>query len=345
MVDPSGRELARPDDPHARAWGVEAPLLGVVVDHRGDRVGFHAGEVHQRVAFGARAIRPDPFSLRAQALEQVRELGHVLANPLAERDVDPAVAHAEGALSRESRGDAVACLARTCAAGEHANCPAVDLREMVDVEDVKGVRAEQLAHRLKPEVGEMLVVRRVELVPVDEVDHIGDFDDEDPPRSERDLDRPDELVNVVDVSEDVLRGDRHRPAVALDHLAGESGTPVFGDRGNASRGRLGGEISCGVHAEDLHAERPEARQEQAVVARDIECPIARWRARGAHGSRGELGAMVTEGLRGGAHVQVVPEHQVAIDHPRQLRQTASDAHLKGELRNRFGGRKLLFSEV
>src|SRR5207245_7842677 len=144
---------------------------------------------------------------------ELGERRHVPAHPGAEREVDSAVPDPECALSLEGFRDAAARLTLAGTAREDPEGDAVNVGEMLDVEDGQVVRAQELAHRMNGEIGEVLVVGRVKFVALDEVDHIRDLDDEDASRAERELDRLDELVDVVDMGQHVRRGDRRRSAV------------------------------------------------------------------------------------------------------------------------------------
>ena len=191
----------------------------------------------------------------------------------------------------------------------------------------------------------MLVICRVELVPLDEVDHVRHFDHDDSFRRERDLDRADELMNVVDVREHVGRGDRLGSTVALNDLGGDHGTPVFGHGWDSSGRRFGGEVPRRVHTDDAHAERAEAREQEAVVARDVQGQIAGRGGRRSYRRRRERRAVVAERLRRRAHVEVIAKHEIAIDDARELRETAADADLKRELGDRLGGREVLVLQI
>ena len=308
MIDRAVRELVRADDLHVRARCVEPPFLRVVVHDDGDRLRGRPREVHQGVPFRARPVRPDAPSLGAEPLDEIRKLRHVRPDALAEPEVHVGVGDPELAFVVEHRDHPVARRPLADTAREHADRPPVDLREALDVEDHQTVHAHELGERVQTEIREMLVIGGVEFVPPDEVEDVGDFDHQDPLRSEREPDRLDELVHVVDMREHVRRGHDARTAVPRDGVARDRGTPVLRDRGDAASGCFGGEVPGRIDAEDAHSEPAEAAQKQPVVARDVERPVAGGGAADAHGRRGELGAVIAKRLRRRADVQIVAEH-------------------------------------
>ena len=130
---------------------------------------------------------------------------HVRAGALSERDVYARIRDPELSLGLEERRDSLAWESLAGAADEYPDRAPVDLWETLHVEQGQAVSPHQLAQRLDTEVREVLVVDGVELVLFDEVEKIGDLDDEDPARGEGDLHGVGEFVEIIDVRKHVRR--------------------------------------------------------------------------------------------------------------------------------------------
>src|SRR6185503_21378289 len=136
----------------------------------------------------------------------------------------------------------------------------------------------------------------VELDALDEVENVWDLHHEDPVRVERDVERGDETVHVVDMTDDVLRRDDQWMALLADDAVRDVRAPVLGQGRDPARVRFGREIARWVDADDSQADLAEAREEETVVARDVQREVRARRLRVARDRLGELRAVRAQRL-------------------------------------------------
>ena len=185
---------------------------------------------------------------------------------------------------------------------------------------------EQLVERGDREVAQVLMVDRVELAVVDQIDQIGHLQDRDAVLFEQGRDALDQAVEVGDVGQHVV-GDDHvgAPALGLEpgrDLATEElveGRDPGADRGR--RRRLGR-----IDALDRDAALDEVAQKVAVVARDLDHQGARAQPL-ALDQLERVGARVRqEGARDRGEVRVVAaEQDLGADRLGDLNQRAGAA--------------------
>ena len=154
-------------------------------------------------------------------------------------------------------------------AGEDAQRAAVG-GDLLDIEQLEAVVAEDRLGGVEREVAEVLVVDGVELVLVDQPHDVGELHRQHTGRGERDLHAGDEVVEVRHLSEDVVAEEE----VGVAALGGQLVRQL--DAEEAHHGRhallLGGRGHVGrrFDAEDRDAGLDEPLEEVAVVARQLD---------------------------------------------------------------------------
>ncbi len=145
--------------------------------------------------------------------------------------------------------------------------------QLLDVEDDEAVRLEHATRSEEREVGEMLVVDRVELELVDEVLQVRELDGEHPVRLQHPSQALDEVVQPGNVAEDVV-GDDEVGVGVLTQLSGRGGAEEPGQRGDPTLDCDRGDIGGGLDAEDRDAAAIEVLEQVAVVARNLKDPAS-----------------------------------------------------------------------
>ena len=116
----------------------------------------------------------------------------------------------------------------------------------------------------------MLVVDRVELELLDQSDEMRHLDRRHPVRCEHDLDARDEVVQLRNLREHVVRDDEVGAATFRHERGGELRVEEVDDRLDACwRGRIG-DVRGGIDAERGNAPRDEVLKQVAVVRGQLE---------------------------------------------------------------------------
>ncbi|MNL07544.1 hypothetical protein D3C87_1282240 [compost metagenome] len=195
-------------------------------------------------------------------------------------------------------------LGRAVTAQIEPHRPAVD-RQVVDVHDLQPVRATDGLDRGDTEDRQMLVIDGVELVELDAGQGLRDLDDEGPLGGQQGLDPLHEAMQVVDVVQGVGGDDDLGRAVSGQDLArrvsGEIGVEDLDPPGT----RQLGDIGRRVHAQDLEPLILAGRQQQTVVAADVDHQLARRGDQFVAEPLGQGGEMPGHRGRGGRDVDVV----------------------------------------
>ena len=185
---------------------------------------------------------------------------------------------------------------------------------------------EQLIERRDREVAQVLMVDRVELAVVDQIDQIGHLQDRDAVLFEQGGDALDQAVQVGHVGEHVV-GEDHVGAPALGLEPGRELAAEEFDQGRYAgpdRGRRRG--LGGIDAQDRDAALDEVAQQVAVVAGDLDHqrvrpqPLALDQLEGIGARMGEQGA----GDRGEVGIRAV-EQDLGADRLGDLDQRAGAA--------------------
>ncbi len=142
--------------------------------------------------------------------------------------------------------------------------------EPLDVEDLESEEAEVVDEGFHCVLRDVLVVDAVELVLLDELECMRNLDDEHAVVVEQERHTQRERVEIADVMERVGRDDDLRRAVFLADLTGQLGREVLGDDLEALLARKLGDVPRRVDPEGPGARCVEEREEEPVIAADVD---------------------------------------------------------------------------
>ena len=197
---------------------------------------------------------------------------------------------------------------------------------MLDADQLHPVRREKPLQRQRRIVRQMLVIDVVEDAAADEVDAVAGLEREHAVGREQRPNALDQVLQVVDVREHVVRRDDRRRARASARSAPAS---VVGEERilgrDAGLGRAACLVACRIDAEHRKAAPLECPQQRAVVAADVDDERTLWRT-APLGERCGIGIeVIGQPQRDRGVVDVVAIEQLGIDDVRELQQRAVGA--------------------
>ena len=139
-------------------------------------------------------------------------------------------------------------------------------RQLVDVVQRQAVGGEDLFGRHEREVGEVLVVDRVELLLGHQTHEVRELDGDDPARLEQKLDAGHEVVDVWHLGQYVAAQHQVGLLAGGDQLAGSPPPEQLDHSRHPAGDRRLGDVLRGIDAEHWNALGDEELQEIAVVA-------------------------------------------------------------------------------
>ena len=198
-------------------------------------------------------------------------------------------------------------------------------REALDVAHHQAMRAEEPVERGEREVGEMLVIDRVEFAPIDEVADVRHLDHDQSARLQDATDAAHDAAELGDVGEHVV-GMQHvcEPAVGGQAL-GQRGAKEVAERRDTARLGDAGDIRGRLDAEDRHAEIAVVLEQVAVVARDLDDQRARSELAFGHEALDQLLRRADHRVRKRREVWIVAEQALGRHRLRDLDQRARGA--------------------
>jgi len=153
-------------------------------------------------------------------------------------------------------------------ADEQAQRPAMR-RQPLHVEDAQRLRRQNLRDGAEGQVGEMLVVDRVELVVPHQAEQMRKLEGGDTLGQQQLAEAAEKIMDIGDVREDVVRRDECCLAAACRDLAPRLRAEEHHLRVHTARLGSGGAICRGFDAGDPQAVAGEVLQQVAVIARDL----------------------------------------------------------------------------
>ncbi len=142
--------------------------------------------------------------------------------------------------------------------------------QLLDVEQPHPRPGEHLFDGEEAEVGEVLVVDRVELVVLDQPEQVGELHRDHAARLEQDRHAADEVVEVRHVGQHVVAQQQVGPDAVGDHLGRRRPAEELDPAGHAPLlQRHLGHVRGRLHAQHGHAAGLEVLQQVAVVGRDL----------------------------------------------------------------------------
>ena len=197
-------------------------LPGVPVDGVLEKIGTDAAVVEQRVSLPGGAVAGDPLPVAPRARSGARGVAtsaqrRARRSPRSRRATVVATARVHARAARRLQGGA--------SRRGDGRRPATSLRAREAPRRRRPARPwslEELDHRLEREVRVVLVVDRVELDTLDQPHEMRDLDRRDAARSQEDAHAADEVVDVGNVREHVVRRRSGQRAVRRDRAARDS---------------------------------------------------------------------------------------------------------------------------
>ena len=218
VVGPRLRHVLRRMDrePHARQ---PRPLLvRVAVDDVVDEVRADPAVVEERRSLRSRAVGGHGLAVPLHADEELEQVALHRPDGLPERLVGLDPVEPGGPLALLQRLDRLAGAALLGVAREDPQRAAVR-RQLLDVEEREAVLAEQALHHEQRPVRVVLVVDRVELALLDQLQEMRELHRHDASRLQHHAQSLDEVVHRRDVGEDVV-ADHEVRGLALVHEPG-----------------------------------------------------------------------------------------------------------------------------
>ena len=208
---------------------------------------------------------------------------------------------------------------------------AVD-RQLTNVVDEESVPSEQVIERGDRKVAEVLVIDRVELAVLDQVDHVGHLENRDPAGLLQQNGYPrHQAIEVRHMGEHVIGDDQIGGATLGPEPAGEGAPEEILERRHSGLDGGCGRCRRGIDAEHGNAALDEVLQHVAVVAGDLDHQGFGIEFQARDQLLGIAAGMAEQGARHRREIRVVPAKQdLGIDGLGDLDQAALRTEHQGE---------------
>src|SRR3989338_3524202 len=180
-------------------------------------------------------------------------------------------------------------------------------------------------------ITEMLMIDRVKFATVDQIFHIGHFEDRHTVLLQQDADPLDKTVQVGHVRQDIV-GDNNVGLFSLiAQFSGKVGAEKLRQRGHASLFSHIGDVPRRVNPQGRYAGMDKILQEVAVIARDLNHKAIPVQVPASDQSFRKPLRMAQHGIRKRGKIQVIPEEHIGRNGSRYLNQKTNGAknYVKG----------------
>ena len=328
-VGSASRDLRGCQHRDAGPGQVAALLVLVAVDDEVHQLVVHAAGAEQGRALGGSAVRGDHLAGPLAAGQLGVQLLLDLRDPGAEALVGLEPVQATLALGGQVLQDGRGRLPRQRQVPPER--PAVQVWEVLHVDQGQAVPCSQLLHGQAGEVAVVLVVDRVEGAPVEQRTHGRVLHRDQAPDRHHRGQSPHEVVEVRDVRHDVVGDDDVGSAVLCDKAVGQVEAEELLDGPDASSLRGGSRPAGRLDADHGDLPLDQVRQEVAVIAGDLDDQGPQTEVTLAHQGLHVPAGVRDQRLGVGRVVRVVVVEQgVGGQGPGQLHQCAPGAEADAE---------------
>ncbi len=206
------------------------------------------------------------------------------------------------------------------------------------------MRAEDPPDRQRREVREVLVVDRVELGLLDQVQQMGELHRQDAAGSQQHLQARHEIVQRRHVREHVVADDEVGRAALGDEFPGRLLAEEADHGRDSLRLRGGGHVRGRLHPEHRHAALDEPLQQVSVVRRDLDHARAAVEAEALDHLLDVAACVLDPRVREGREVDVVLEDVLGRGELPELHQQAAAAHAGVQRETRLLAREILLGD-